>query len=663
MKIKTLALSVAVAAAQVATAHTVLLSEDFNGDYTANFPTMIDGDGLPLASGISSMFLDKNGVAQPWWPLKDSSADTDRFMTSHSIYMYDGASKDYLVSKPITIPTTGFTLSFGAQSIKYSGGDRLLSDLHLFILEQAPTKADLPGAEKATKVYTQVPAGDDPDMAAGEFTRYELNLDPWVGKTVYIVFANLNYKKDFLAIDDVLVMRPDVAALTGTAPEYVKAGEFPLDITLSATADQSLGPWTLSLKAGEFTATETGTQLIPGQDFKKTFSIPVAGDQKVEWEARLQCEGINDLVTSGSTTGLMFVPERKVLFEESTGTWCGNCPMGIYTLECMAEDPQLAGKVIPIAVHIHDQAKSEPMVCDEYNTGMGITVAPWIVIDRVKGTGLVPAYDCNYDSSNPKGVAGITLLEQQRLTLAEVSISNVERVENAGTPGAVKVTAVMTPAVTLDGKLYKLGFALTEDNVGIEFGDIPTTHMSLITHWMQHNYMKGHDEYTDHLNGWCDLPSAVMSVRYQHVARAVKGFWGIDGSLPDTPLKGGEQYTFTTTIDIPDTYMERKSNADGNTYMVAPAVDFDNLNVIAYIVNTETGEIINAAEVTANGRPHEHFDTKWLVDHLAGVEAVETAGPDATAEYFTIDGLRVSEPVKGQIYIVRRGAQVSKVVF
>ena len=44
----------------------------------------------------------------------------------------------------------------------------------------------------------------------------------------------------------------------------------------------------------------------------------------------------------------------------------------------------------------------------------------------------------------------------------------------------------------------------------------------------------------------------------------------------------------------------------------------------------------------------------------AAVETIDVAG--GQAEYFNMPGLRVSEPVKGQMYIVRQGGKVSKTV-
>lgn len=38
-----------------------------------------------------------------------------------------------------------------------------------------------------------------------DFTEYTINLDKYVGKTIYLSFANLNNDKDILCIDNVLI--------------------------------------------------------------------------------------------------------------------------------------------------------------------------------------------------------------------------------------------------------------------------------------------------------------------------------------------------------------------------------------------------------------------------------------------------------------------------
>lgn len=48
---------------------------------------------------------------------------------------------------------------------------------------------------------------------------------------------------------------------------------------------------------------------------------------------------------------------------------------------------------------------------------------------------------------------------------------------------------------------------------------------------------------------------------------------------------------------------------------------------------------------------------------VSGIDAVEVNEADAPAEYFNLQGVRVANPIPGNVYIVRRGAAVSKTIY
>lgn len=203
------------AAALPAAAHTVLLSEDFQtSTWMENF-SRLDLDHQAATSFINPIFMNpETGASEPWWTARDGSASVNRFLVSHSTYNPAGQSNDWLISKPITIPTKDFLLTFEAQSLAVRGGEHGLSDLELYITEQPATKDWQP--EEPAEVYKNVPTGEDIEQCDGEFTTYTVNLDKYAGKTVYIQFANRNNDKDILALDNVLVQRLDPAEMTAS---------------------------------------------------------------------------------------------------------------------------------------------------------------------------------------------------------------------------------------------------------------------------------------------------------------------------------------------------------------------------------------------------------------------------------------------------------------
>lgn len=59
-------------------------------------------------------------------------------------------------------------------------------------------------------------------------------------------------------------------------------------------------------------------------------------------------------------------------------------------------------------------------------------------------------------------------------------------------------------------------------------------------------------------------------------------------------------------------------------------------------------------------------DQGWRLfnaDHLTAIENVETDIETAPAEYYNLQGIHIANPVSGQIYIVRQGNTVGKILY
>ena len=105
MKRYVIAASAALLTATGAMAHSVAFSENFDGDYTVNFPVRVGLNSNVSIKNFQTLFMDGNGVTQPWWHLRDSNAATDRFIGSHSAYTPAGTANNWLVTRAIEIPT------------------------------------------------------------------------------------------------------------------------------------------------------------------------------------------------------------------------------------------------------------------------------------------------------------------------------------------------------------------------------------------------------------------------------------------------------------------------------------------------------------------------------------------------------------------------------
>lgn len=254
------------------------------------------------------------------------------------------------------------------------------------------------------------------------------------------------------------------------------------------------------------------------------YTLPgTLGDYPVKVWVELpgDADNTNDTGNTALTT-VSFMPNKKILVEEGTGTWCGFCPRGAVYMDSLHNT--YPNKYSLIAVH-----NGDPMVVAAYDAFMGGLIGgyPEVVVDRrdiIDPSDLIDNYNEHKDDF---GFADITL--------TDVAASNFDY--------AIKVT--VKPAIDLSGD-YRLALALTEDDV----------HGTGST-WDQSNYYSS-GNYGP-LNGagfaWHTQPSKVPADKmfYDFVARAiVPSTGGAAGSLPATMTAGTNyDYTFNTTIAQP----------------------------------------------------------------------------------------------------------------
>lgn len=314
---------------------------------------------------------------------------------------------------------------------------------------------------------------------------------------------------------------------------------------------------------------------------------------------------INDVANEatpneGSTTFLCLEPgtgyERQVVIEEITGTWCGNCPLGIITMERIRKENPTGG-IIPIAVHFNDDMQQ-----DSWYDVIAISggTAPFAVFNR-------------YTSCHPGDYNAVMEVCNQIKSIPAIAKVDVEASFD-NNEHSVTVTANTEFAFNYSdaAKRYRLAIALTQDNVGP---------------YEQTNYLSGADGDYD---GWENKPSEA-STMFNDVAINLDSYTGIVGSIPNEVV-AGESYEFT------------------RAYNVKNYIPLDDLNVVVYLINAQTGIIETAAVQKAKSA-------------TSGIELPTVATDDngaAAVEYFNLQGMRVSNPKTG-IFIRRQGNTVTKV--
>lgn len=632
------------AASLAAPAQTVLLNETFNdNDYTKSFPYTFDGDNLMPHPSVQAIFLSAaTGSYQPWWVVKDASTSPEVAFASHSMYQPAGQSNDWLISIPLNITTTGFKLDFDAQSLVLSARSTKLSDLSLYVTEALVDPDNLP--TQPDTVFAQIPLGEKFDEFENDWTHYSVSLDRWAGKTIYLNFVNQNFDKELLLIDNIRVARINHAEVLLPQTDFVTADEaVEVPVTVKVVAEDGITNYALTL-AGE---TKSGAHLAKG-DHTFTFTLAPELDHKTAYTAALTADGMPEMTAALTATRQAFMPLRKVMIEETTGAWCGNCPLGIYNMEQMLADEEMGKWVIPVAVHISGSG-FDKMVYDGYGVPLGINLAPTFTINRNDYVALTTAHDANFDKTDPLSLAYSVQKAHEQPTAVGVSVSGDWVIEGGDTV-AVDVTAKVRAALSSNSR-YRVGFIMLENNVGLDESK----------YWLQQNYFSG-NPYASELGGWTKLPKVVKNYRWQDVSRVLEGFEGVNGSLPDAMEIGGE-YTAQTRLLIPvtDEYVQQKDATTGEMIdvLACPPVSCQNLEVVAFVFDTETGRIANADVCPMSPEAEKRMTTADLVARLSsGIESVKAGNGSDNGPYYDLSGRRVEKPGHG-VYI--RGGR--KIVF
>jgi hypothetical protein len=226
----------------------------------------------------------------------------------------------------------------------------------------------------------------------------------------------------------------------------------------------------------------------------------------------------NDTMNTSASTAA-FKPNKRLHFEEATGTWCGWCPRGAVYMDSLWTTHN--NKVSLVAVH-----NGDPMVLGPYDTWIGGFIAgyPSVVVDRREIKDPSEVIDVVNQEGNYFGFADITLGAQ---TI---------------TGGTLTLPVTVKPAVNLNGD-YRLAMVVTENHV--------------------HGTTSGYDQ----VNYYSGLPSTLIgagmnwntapdpvpaaSMDYDFVARAVvPSVLGGPGTLPATmTYNTNYNYTFTAPIN------------------------------------------------------------------------------------------------------------------
>lgn len=411
---------------------------------------------------------------------------------------------------------------------------------------------------------------------------------------------------------------PALKATKYAIPSTVAPGqEFTIPFTVKNSNNAPVASITVEVKVGEQAiqtdecaveiaasgtaeCTATATCDAEGADIPVYFRITKV-DGEANKNANTKYNGTLKCLTSGYP--------QNVVCEESTCVGCGYCVMGIVGLHEMAE--YAPGRFIPIAVHNNDQ-KTDPM--------------------NVCGTGMCYQPFKSHVNGNPSSFLNRNFGQQVEPRFSELKAKYEELIQfpalceitaeivKTSDPMKVDLKTSSVFALTLPDADYGIAYSIVQDKCG------PYT---------QFNPFSGEPELAERYEcpEWADKDDPAPTL-YNHTAREGGVYNPISHSLPIEITKG-EAMEYTASVSLA-AVIDKKGE---------PALM--NYGIVAMVVNRRTGMIENAVLVHP--------------DDFDGVQTVAASESFEASEWYTLQGVRLSQPPTSGLYIERAATGAARV--
>ncbi|MBL7905976.1 MAG: Omp28-related outer membrane protein [Bacteroidales bacterium] len=379
----------------------------------------------------------------------------------------------------------------------------------------------------------------------------------------FCIFITGNlYNVDYWFIDNIKLFTPlalDAGLASVDIPRYVQAGqEFDLKGVVSNEGSTPINSFrvTYTVDGGvEQSYSVVGQNITLGNTYSFTHPTAIVLQDIGSHEIVTTVDNVNggtDLDPSNNTLtktvgAVTFVPTKKVLAEEATGTWCGWCVRGICFMDYMAETyPETW---IGVAVH-----NGDPMVNAVYDDAIagiipGFAGYPSVTTDRTAG-----------DSDPSELEAGY----QRRLSA--ISPATLDIVNYAWNPDTRLLEFDLQSEFVADiNSELRFGVIFVEDSL-----------TGTTSQWNQANYYAGGSNGA--MCGFESMPSTIPAAQmhYDHVAREILDSpFGTEGSLP-AEIALGSVITYHYSYTIPEGW------------------NYDKLHIVGFLLDMTTGEVMNA---------------------------------------------------------------------
>lgn len=408
--------------------------------------------------------------------------------------------------------------------------------------------------------------------------------------------------------------------------------------------------------------TNASNQVISGNSQSNVYfplpSAVTAGEHYVSIELTKVNGKANESTTTSTgayVLGIANPAARTSVVEEATSTACGWCPRGTVGMEKVKE--ALGDKVITLSVHCQQsQDDIDPMDTEDYLLWQYSFVSglPTAFINRASSAD--PYEGFRQNSSATLYRFGLDKAVQY-IDGIMPSEGTVSLVATPADMSKVNVTSNVTFNLDREVAPYGLVYVLTQD--GLTGKDVMDANQNYTALWSQENYYsqefidyykqyKGQDVSTKYQDTDMDIykNGSFMYTEPNGYNNVVVGAWG------STYTESGQNFV-NVVEGLP--FISTDEVEAGKTYTDSRVLDLStkgliqshkNLKLAALLVNSNNGEIVNAAQVP--------------LDFTSGINNVQNSSSKSEVARYNVNGVRMNAPVKGLNIVKMADGSVKK---
>ena len=478
------------------------------------------------------------------WAANIIDTKTNRAAFSFSSTMYDFPAENWMITPVVSVGSPEALMRWRARS------------LHADFPENYKVMVSPTGSADPAD-FTELLAVEGEGYM---WQRRAVSLADYVGSDIRLAFVATSPRDRFiLAVDDIFVGEPSDSLFfaTDTSRRFagVAQGTAPVSGTVTNLGRPiEVGELRCVTEGGTFTAPVGQTWAVGGR-LDYSFDVPVELNKFAVYSIEaVPADGGSPVAISRDSVFCSYFPQT-MLIEEGTATWCNNCPMLTVTINTIKE--RYGDDALVVTDHARDM-----LLCPSYYMGLSrwVQTLPGMLFNRDAST--LISWNDNYRDVLARVVP--------REVTAYVDLK-VERSKDDPALLSVSSTAQFAKAYDNSEGRYAIGFGLVEKVVESNASTIQENSTTLIN-YPEYYYLP------------VSIPEELQF--FHNVSRdGTVAFSGVEGSLPAAIDEGGS-YDFDYEMTVVDSLAEK-----------------DDLFVVAYIIDTASGRVLNVARADVPSLP------------------------------------------------------------